>query len=284
MSELGAELDDALAELVSAGLLTEVRSQPEPLYRFRHAVIGEATYNGLLRSQRRQLHARAAWDLEASATDRLEEVAAVLGGHFAAAGEADRAVHYLEMAGDHAARIFANEEAIASYRQALAVMDETADFAAVPVSPPSQPAGRPQRWTCARSSPYCCYWLTASAKHGRWRSPASPGCTLRTLLRAARLQYALSNIEFQDHNFDAALAACAAIDELIRPCGVNDDRERVDLWVHMQTNIEFSVHFWRNELERAAAVIESVRPLVETVCSPQVVACFNISAGAAART
>ena len=80
VSELGAELDDALAELVSAGLLVpRSDTEPEPLYRFRHAVIREATYNGLLRSQRRQLHARAAWDLEASATDRLEEVAAVLG-------------------------------------------------------------------------------------------------------------------------------------------------------------------------------------------------------------
>jgi hypothetical protein len=96
-------------------------------------------------------------------------------------------------------------------------------------------------------------------------------------LRAARLQYALGSIEFQDHRFDAALAACEAIDELIRPCGVNDDPERVDLWVHMQTNVEFSVHFWRNELERAAAVIESVRPLVATVCSPQVVACYHIA-------
>ena len=135
MSELGDELDDALAELVSAGLLTEVRSQPEPLYRFRHAVIAEATYHGLLRSQRRQLHARAAWDLEASATDRLEEVAAVLGRHFAAAGEDDRAVHYLEMAGDHAARIFANEEAIALYRQALAVIDGGALAASSPGPP-----------------------------------------------------------------------------------------------------------------------------------------------------
>ena len=276
VSELGAELDDALAELVSAGLLTEVQGQPEPLYRFRHAIIREATYNGLLRSQRRQLHARAAWDLEARATDRLEEVAAVLGGHFAAAGEADRAVHYLEMAGDHAARVFANEEAIASYRQALAVMDETPTS-----SSPGQPAVAAGRTTTAVDlCEKLALLLLLVDRFSEARTVALAGLARvrpEDALRAARLQYALSNIEFQDHNFDAALAACAAIDELIRPCGVNDDRERVDLWVHMQTNIEFSVHFWRNELERAAAVIESVRPLVETVCSPQVVACFNIA-------
>ena len=123
MSELDAELDDAIAEVVSAGLIVEVPGQPEPRYRFRHALIREATYGGLLRSQRRQLHARAAWDLEARSADRLDEVAAVLGGHFAAAGQADRAAHYLELAGDRAARIFANDEAIGLYRQVLAVID-----------------------------------------------------------------------------------------------------------------------------------------------------------------
>ena len=276
VSELGAELDDAVAELVSAGLLTEVQGQPEPLYQFRHAVIREATYRGLLRSQRRQLHARAAWDLEARATDRLEDVAAVLGGHFAAAGEADRAGHYLEMAGDHAARVFANEEAITSYRQALAVIEAEAG----PGSPgrPAVPAGRTA--TAAGLSEKLASLLLLVDRFGEARTAALAGLARvhpQDALPAARLQYVLANIEFQDHRFDAALAACEAIDELIRPCGVNDDPERVDLWVHMQTNVEFSVHFWRNELERAAAVIESVRPLVESICSREVVACFNLA-------
>ena len=123
VSELDADLDDAIAEVISAGLIVEVPGQPEPRYRFRHALIGEATYGGLLRSQRRQLHARAAWDLEARSAGRLDEVAAVLGGHLAAAGQAERAAHYLELAGDRAARVFANDEAIDLYRQALAVID-----------------------------------------------------------------------------------------------------------------------------------------------------------------
>jgi hypothetical protein len=276
VSELGPELDDALAELVSAGLLTEVQGQPEPLYRLRHAIIREATYNGLLRSQRRQLHARAAWDLEARATDRLEEVAAVLGGHFAAAGEADRAVHYLEMAGDHAARVFANEEAIASYRQALAVMDGEGGS-----SSPGQPAVAAGRTTtavdlCEKLS----LLLRLVDRFGEAREAALAGLARvhpEDALRAARLQYALGTTEFQDHNFDAALAACDAVDELLGPCGVNDDRESVDLWVHMQTNVEVSVHLGRNELERVAAVIESVRPLVEATCGPEVVACFYLA-------
>jgi len=276
VSELGPELDDALAELVSAGLLTEVQGQPEPLYRLRHAIIREATYNGLLRSQRRQLHARAAWDLEARATDRLEEVAAVLGGHFAAAGEVDRAVHYLEIAGDRATRVFANEEAIALYRQALAATDGEGG----PSSPGQPPVAASRTTTAVDLSEKLSLLLMLVDHFGEARTAALAGLARvhpEDALRAARLQYALGNIEFQDHNFDAALAACDAVDELIGPCGVNDDPERVDLWVHMHTNVEFSVHFWRNELEPAAAVIERFRPLVEATCGPEVVNCFCLA-------
>ena len=81
----------------ATGLLSQVRQVPETAYRFRHALIQEAIYKGMLRSQRCQLHARAAWGLEAASAGRLEEVAAVFGHHYAAAGETERAVHYLSL-------------------------------------------------------------------------------------------------------------------------------------------------------------------------------------------
>ncbi len=65
VTEMPDELTAAVNELCHAGLLLEPHSWPEPVYRFRHALIQEATYGGLLRSRRRQLHARAAWGLEA---------------------------------------------------------------------------------------------------------------------------------------------------------------------------------------------------------------------------
>ncbi len=83
----GEPLGPALDELRARDLLHEVPGRAEPVYRFRHALIQEATYNGLLRAERRLLHGRAAWALEAAADGRTDEVAAVLGRHFAAAGE-----------------------------------------------------------------------------------------------------------------------------------------------------------------------------------------------------
>ena len=141
VTDLGGALEGAVSELCSGGLLVEWRNGPEASYRFRHSLIQEATYKGLLRDDRRRLHARAAWDLETSSAERLDEVATVLGHHFDLAGEPGRAAHYLEMAGDHAASAFANDEAVASYRYALDLLarEELDSLPARPAAVRSKP-------------------------------------------------------------------------------------------------------------------------------------------------
>ena len=63
----------AVAELRASGISpARCRAAPEPAFRFRHALIQEATYNGLLRAERRRLHGRAAWALEAARAGRPE--------------------------------------------------------------------------------------------------------------------------------------------------------------------------------------------------------------------
>jgi class 3 adenylate cyclase/tetratricopeptide (TPR) repeat protein len=261
VSEIDDELDDAIAEVVSAGLLVEIPGSTEPLYRFRHAVIREATYGGLLRSQRRQLHSRAAWELEARSEGRLEEVAAVLGGHFAAAGQADRAVHYLELAGDRAARIFANDEAIGLYRQTLAVIG--GDGSAVGTG--KRVLGYVQIATAVAVCERLAALLMLVDRYGEARAVALDGLArtpVEDTLRAARLRLLLANIEWRDLRLDAAADALDAAEKLIGPCGPDDDQERVDVWLAVQVHkawLALSYH----ELERAASVLASARPLVD---------------------
>ena len=60
--------------------------------------------------------------MEVVADDGLDDVAAQVGEHWAAAGENDRAMHYFEVAADRAALgVFANEETIALYRKAISL-------------------------------------------------------------------------------------------------------------------------------------------------------------------
>ena len=260
VSELGEELDGAVNELVSAGLLVEARREPEPSYRFRHALIREATYRGLLRSQRRQLHARAAWHLEENAPERIPELAPVLGRHFAAAGESERAVHYLELAGDLAARVFSNEEAIDLYRQVLEVIDGDSK---------SVGTARAPRQAHVQGAAALCEKLAAVLvlvdRFGEARAAALDGLVRVPLdhkLRAARLQCLLANIEWQDLRSDAGKAALDAAEELIGPCDLDDDQERVDLWACVQAD-KASFALRDDDVERAGSILANARPLIE---------------------
>ena len=206
--------------------------------------------------------------------ERLAEVAAVLGHHFAAAGEDDRAVHYLELAGDHADRIFANEEAIALYRQALAVIERRA---------PGERgwSRRLRRWerrvTAARLCEKLADLLLFIDRFEEARSAALAGLAIvrpEDRQQAAKLQYLLGKVEYQQAHFDSALAAFAAAEGLIGAPGMDDDQEWVELWLTLQLDEQFDIYDQRKEVERCAALIEEARPLVEARGRAQVVMGF----------
>ena len=246
-------LPAAVAELCDARLLTEVRQLPEPVYRFRHGLIQEAIYGGLLRGQRRQLHARAAWGLEAAWAERLEEVAAVVGHHFAMAGESQRAVHYLAMAGDHAASGFANDEAMASYRYALELADDYR-------------AGRAMARDAIELRAKLAQLLWHTGRLHEARAALEDALDLvdpEDSLLAARLWTRLGRVEQADHRYDAATAAFDSVDALLGEDPGDQDQARVDVWLEAKLDGRAYVQYWRNEPEKAAATLEAARPVVE---------------------
>jgi class 3 adenylate cyclase/tetratricopeptide (TPR) repeat protein len=271
VAEVKGELATALAELCASGLLTEVRKVPEPAYRFRHALIQDAIYGGLLRSERRQFHARAAWGLEAASPDRVEELAPVLGHHYAAAGEADQAVYYLEVAGDHAASVFAMDEAVASYREALAILDEgrtigTVAKAAVELRAKlAEVLWRHRRFGQAR---------VVLREALQLVGPEQP-------LQAARLQARLGRVEAEASMstgastrtratvcYNAAIGAFDAAEHLLGECTEELDEEQSDLWLEIQVDGRANLHYWWNEPEREAEVLAKARPVLEARGSP----------------
>ena len=58
------ELLDDLARLVTAELAFQRGAPPESVYTFKHALVQDAAYSTLLRSDRKQLHARIAEVME----------------------------------------------------------------------------------------------------------------------------------------------------------------------------------------------------------------------------
>ena len=123
VSDLGEEeVREALHQLQRLNLFQEERRWPEPEHRFKHALIQETLYRTLLTPRRRALHGRAAQWLEDRHGAHLEEVYALLAYHWQAAEDQERAITYLELAGDHSREQWAIDEAIGHYQALVKVL------------------------------------------------------------------------------------------------------------------------------------------------------------------
>jgi tetratricopeptide (TPR) repeat protein len=92
-------------------------------YRFGHVLFRDYLYNRLGSGERRLLHAKTAVALAKAYEGQLDEIAVQLAHHFRHAGDRASAIQYSILAAERAARIFANDEAMTHYSQAIALAD-----------------------------------------------------------------------------------------------------------------------------------------------------------------
>jgi class 3 adenylate cyclase/tetratricopeptide (TPR) repeat protein len=97
-------------------------------FRFRHALIRDAAYEGLSYRRRRELHGRVAEVIEQQQGDRAEEVAELLSVHYFNAGRSKEAWTYSRLAGDLARAVYANVDAARFYERALDVSADVEDL------------------------------------------------------------------------------------------------------------------------------------------------------------
>ena len=264
VTELEGAFEGAVSELCAGGLLVELRNGPEATYRFRHSLIQEATYKGLLRDDRRRLHARAAWDLEASAGERFEEVASLLGHHFDLGGEGRRAAHYLEMAGDHAGSTFANDEAVASYRHALDLLSREGLESAELGSGDAVKATIEIRGKLAIVLLLTGRYSEASEILNR----ALDEVDMVDRLEAIRLYNRLGWTELDRHEYLAAGRAFEAASARIGDANEGMSSDVFDLWLENQLG-KAEIHYWQDEPEQLAAVLGRVGPLFRARGEPR---------------
>ena len=88
-------------------------------YVFKHALVRDALYNGLLSGPRAALHLKVAEELERRGGNRLTEIIETLAHHYASTSRADKALTYLAMAGHKSLDVYSIAEAEQYYRQAL---------------------------------------------------------------------------------------------------------------------------------------------------------------------
>ena len=113
----GSEAWDRLGEFVE-------RDPHVPgAFRFRHALIRDAAYEGLSYKRRRELHGQVAEVIERSQGDRPEDAAELLSLHYFNGGRWADAWRYSRMAGEQAAAVYANAEAATFFERALATAE-----------------------------------------------------------------------------------------------------------------------------------------------------------------
>jgi predicted ATPase len=94
-----------------------------PRYKFIHALYLDVLYKRVAATRRSQIHGRIGETGEKVYGDRVGEIAAELAVHFEQARDWTRAVKYLGMAAENAARRFANREAMNLARRGLEVLE-----------------------------------------------------------------------------------------------------------------------------------------------------------------
>jgi tetratricopeptide (TPR) repeat protein len=115
----GRKLNQQLNTLEGSGLIRVAQMTPELEYLFRHALIQDAAYGSMLKTDRRNLHRTVGETLERLYPDQQDELAAVLALHFAAAEDHPKAIAYFRRAARHAIGRYAYEEGLQHLEAAL---------------------------------------------------------------------------------------------------------------------------------------------------------------------
>ncbi|HZD02586.1 MAG TPA: AAA family ATPase [Actinomycetes bacterium] len=115
----------ALEELLARGLVQEVDEgeRAAVAYDFSHEKLRALAYEETSLPRRRLLHRRVAEALAGRGRGRGDAgpPAGLVAHHFQLAGADEQAAHWCALAGEHARALYANQEALAHYRAALAL-------------------------------------------------------------------------------------------------------------------------------------------------------------------
>ncbi len=117
------ELLSHLSGLKDSELLYERGIYPQSTYLFKHMLTQEIAYNSLLLKRRKEIHEKIGKAIEALYPDRLEEHHELLAYHYARSANTDKAVQYLDLANQKAAKLNAMEEAKAYFDEAMELLD-----------------------------------------------------------------------------------------------------------------------------------------------------------------
>jgi len=122
ISSAGHHLAAALETLEQLDMIRKKEDSPEVKYIFKHAVVQEVVYNGILLRDRRSIHERIAVAMEFLFRSRLSGFYETLAFHYSVGQSVDKAVDYLMKSGRKSKLRYAVEEAHQYYQRAYQLL------------------------------------------------------------------------------------------------------------------------------------------------------------------
>ncbi|OGO41688.1 MAG: hypothetical protein A2W36_00205, partial [Chloroflexi bacterium RBG_16_58_14] len=114
-----SEFNTYLTQLVERDFVLPDSESPETEYDFRHVIVSDAIYSTLLRRDRAELHGQVGEAIERTYADRIDSQVDLLARHYSWSARKDRALYYLILAGQKAARSYLNTLARQYFQDAL---------------------------------------------------------------------------------------------------------------------------------------------------------------------
>jgi class 3 adenylate cyclase/tetratricopeptide (TPR) repeat protein len=118
-----AEFSHALQLLQARELVYESALYPDSVYSFKHALIQEVAYHGLLHEQRARQHERVGDAMETLYADKLPEYVSLLAYHYTRGTNTAKALHYLDLAGRRASALYADADAQYFWEEYLRLLE-----------------------------------------------------------------------------------------------------------------------------------------------------------------
>src|SRR5215472_6399770 len=121
------KLDEALDQLVRSELIFCRGEIPHAIYTFKHALLRDAAYAGLLKSRRVHLHAAIADALAREFPEVAQTQPEIVAYHYTQASRYEKALHYWYEAGKQSAARSAHNEAVSHLTEGLKLIPNIDD-------------------------------------------------------------------------------------------------------------------------------------------------------------
>ena len=118
------QLLKVLQELKKSEFIFEKKTFPTQYFSFKRSIIQEVAYNNLLYKTRRRLHSQLGFTMEEAFSNVSEIKVEELAYHFKNSNHQEKAIFYLNRAGDKAQSLFAFKNAIKFYQDCINILEK----------------------------------------------------------------------------------------------------------------------------------------------------------------